>query len=89
MQYKPESVAEGLKDLQSMPPAMSLSGVGDWDENTTWKPDAQDNPEDERLADYAGVYLIRAALSVYDNGPKPIHTWSLETSVVQANNPNK
>jgi hypothetical protein len=83
MLYDPGSVA--IKDaeyLRLMPPAMSLPG--DEEENTVW------DLEDVRSAE-VGVYLIRAALSVYDNNNEvhdtddPIHTWSLETSVVQAN----
>jgi type II secretory pathway pseudopilin PulG len=93
MQYKPESVAENVRDLQLLPPSMLLTAnrKKNPEKYTEVKAPGTGIDSERQISgppDNMGAYLIRAALSVYskDTDENPIHTWSLETSVIQANN---
>ena len=85
MQYKPESVAENVEDLQSMPPSMPLpTNYEDYKEVSGLE--GRSGPKPQFRPNDRGVYLIRAALTVRDAAGTPIHTWSRETAVIQYNN---
>jgi hypothetical protein len=66
---------------------MLLWGKDDFDVAiTTDAPDYERDIGFGPSANNAGVYLIRAELSVTGADGSPIHTWSVETAVVQATN---
>ena len=99
MQYDAAQVnITNPEDLQLLPPAMPQLPLNVTENNAsagglemTKAPDSVSggsgggtgNPDE---GDKGGVYLIRAALTVKDAAGTPIHTWSLETSVIQYNN---
>jgi hypothetical protein len=97
MQYNPELVPEmgagadqiSPEELQLIPPSMSLLGEDDFDVAiTTDAPDYERGKKAGASANNAGVYLIRAELSVAGAGGAPARSWKLETSIVQANKLN-
>jgi hypothetical protein len=94
MQYDPGLVAEvgngageiSPEELRLLPPSVSLSGADNFDVAiTTDAPDYERSIGHGVSANNAGVYLIRATLSVASAGGSPDQTWRVETSVVQAN----
>ncbi|MDR1133569.1 MAG: hypothetical protein LBL05_05365 [Synergistaceae bacterium] len=94
MQYDPKlvpSVGTGPnqispEELQQLPPHIQLLGADDSKTYiTTDGPDKERNPLMGDGSGYAGVYLIRATLSVMSAGGSPVQSWSVETSVIQAN----